>query len=170
MSLAYKQVNTAIGRLTVVANERAVVAIHWDGEGPDDEAVAGGAHPVLAEATRQLAEYFAGTRTTFDLPLEPDGTPFQKRVWEALTRIPFGRTASYRDVAVAIGSPNACRAVGAANGRNPIPIVVPCHRVIGASGSLTGFGGGLEVKSFLLSHESAAALLPFTGATAARAR
>jgi methylated-DNA-[protein]-cysteine S-methyltransferase len=161
MPLAYKHVNTPIGQLTVVANDRAVVAIHWDGEGPagrggrGDEIAPDHAHPVLTEADRQLTEYFAGTRETFDLPLDPAGTPFQQKVWQALTRIPFGQTASYRDVAVAIGSPNACRAVGAANGRNPIPIVVPCHRVIGAAGDLTGFGGGLKTKAFLLSLERA---------------
>jgi methylated-DNA-[protein]-cysteine S-methyltransferase len=161
MPLAYKHVNTPIGRLTVVANHRALVAIHWDGEGPasrggrDGEIALDNAHPVLTEAERQLIEYFAGTRTTFDLPLDPAGTPFQKKVWQALTRIPFGKTVSYRDVAVTIGSPTACRAVGAANGRNPIPIVVPCHRVIGAAGDLTGFGGGLETKTFLLSLEHA---------------
>jgi len=102
---------------------------------------------------RQLAEYFAGTRREFDLRLAPEGTPFERSVWEELRRIPFGETRSYGEIAQAIGRPGAARAVGRANGANPIPIVVPCHRVIGADGSLTGFGGGLEAKSRLLEIE-----------------
>lgn len=101
----------------------------------------------------QLAAYFAGTRRTFDLPLHPEGTAFQKSVWRALSDIPYGETRSYADITRAIGRPSATRAVGAANGANPLPIVVPCHRVIGANGTLTGFGGGLETKRFLLALE-----------------
>jgi methylated-DNA-[protein]-cysteine S-methyltransferase len=157
MPLAYKQIKTPVGRLTLVANDLSLVAIHWEDEDrtDSDEATPADCHPILAEAERQLSDYFAGRRTTFDLPLDPAGTPFQKKVWQALTRIPFGRTVSYGDIAASIGSPTACRAVGAANGRNPIPIVVPCHRVIGASGKLTGFAGGLENKSILLTLERA---------------
>jgi methylated-DNA-[protein]-cysteine S-methyltransferase len=107
----------------------------------------------LAFARRQLDEYFAGRRRSFDLPLRPLGTPFQLGVWEALRAIPFGATWSYADVAQRIGKPTATRAVGAANGRNPLPIVVPCHRVIGRDGSLTGFGGGVEIKAKLLALE-----------------
>ena len=107
-----------------------------------------------AEDTRQLDEYFAGTRTAFDLPLAPCGTPFQLAVWEALTTIPAGETLSYGDVASMVGAPSASRAVGMANGRNPIAIVVPCHRVVGADGTLTGYGGGLHRKRWLLEHES----------------
>ena len=103
----------------------------------------------------QLEEYFAGDRREFDLPLHPTGTPFQQRVWRALCEIPFGETASYSETAVAIGAPTAVRAVGHANGQNPIPIIVPCHRVVGANGSLTGYGGGLDAKRWLLSHEAA---------------
>jgi methylated-DNA-[protein]-cysteine S-methyltransferase len=103
----------------------------------------------------QLDEYYAGTRRTFDLPLAPRGTPFQLRVWSALREIPYGVTWSYLDIARKLGDVKATRAVGAANGRNPLPIVVPCHRVIGADGSLTGFGGGLPIKRWLLSHERA---------------
>jgi methylated-DNA-[protein]-cysteine S-methyltransferase len=103
----------------------------------------------------QLDEYFTGLRTDFDLPLHPAGTTFQVRVWAALRTIPYGETASYAEVAEAIGSPGAFRAVGAANGQNPIPIVVPCHRVIGAQGALVGYGGGLDAKRWLLSHEAA---------------
>lgn len=110
---------------------------------------------ILAEACGQLAEYFAGTRTTFDLPLAPAGTPFQHRVWAALRAVPYGETATYLGIARALGDPNAVRAVGAANGRNPIGVVVPCHRIVGADGSLTGYAGGLDRKRWLLRHESA---------------
>lgn len=114
-----------------------------------------GAHPVLDMTARQLAEYFAGTRRSFDLPLAASGTPFQHLVWAALTRIPYGATASYVELARMVDRPGASRAVGAANGRNPLSIVVPCHRVIGAGGALTGFGGGLATKEFLLTLEGA---------------
>ena len=114
---------------------------------------------MLTRAARQLAEYFAGTRRTFDLPLAftARGTPFQQKVWRALLTIPFGETRSYGEIAAQIGSPRAVRAVGAANGRNPISIVAPCHRVVGANGKLTGFAGGLENKAYLLALEGAGA-------------
>ena len=105
------------------------------------------------EEEKQLGEYFSGERLIFELELEPKGTPFQIAVLDALVQIPYGETRSYRDIAIEIGRPKAMRAVGAANGRNPLPIVIPCHRVIGANGSLTGFGGGLEAKTFLLELE-----------------
>lgn len=114
-----------------------------------------GDHAVLDAAKQQLHDYFDGRRRSFDLPFAASGTPFQQGVWNALTRIPYGRTASYVELARMIGKPTASRAVGAANGRNPLSIVVPCHRVIGASGLLTGFGGGLPIKEFLLSLEGA---------------
>ncbi|MCD9028248.1 methylated-DNA--[protein]-cysteine S-methyltransferase [Luteimonas sp. BDR2-5] len=114
-----------------------------------------GDHAVLDAAERQLGEYFAGSRRRFELPLAAAGTPFQRQVWDALTRIPYGATASYAALAAMIGRPTAVRAVGAANGRNPLSIVVPCHRVIGADGTLTGFGGGLPTKEFLLALEGA---------------
>lgn len=107
----------------------------------------------FAQARAQLQEYFAGTRREFDLVLDPRGTAFQRSVWRQLQAIPFGATCSYRDIAERIGNPKAVRAVGSANGRNPLPIVVPCHRVIGSNGSLTGFGGGLKNKQILLEHE-----------------
>ena len=110
---------------------------------------------VLDAARVQLGEYFAGTRRTFDLPLAPRGTAFQRSVWSALGGIPYGATASYQALATRLGAPTATRAVGAANGRNPLPIVLPCHRVIGANGALTGFGGGLPTKAFLLRLEGA---------------
>lgn len=107
------------------------------------------------DVREQLGQYFAGTRTQFDLPLNAVGSAFQRRVWAALTEIPYGETASYGQTAAAIGTPDAARAVGLANGQNPISIIVPCHRVIGANGSLTGYGGGLDAKRWLLSHEAA---------------
>ncbi len=110
-------------------------------------------HPLLQQARLQLGEYFAGERTEFELPLEPQGTEFQRAVWNQLCAIPFAETASYGQVAARVGRPKASRAVGAANGANPIAIIVPCHRVIGADGSLTGFGGGLQRKQWLLQHE-----------------
>jgi methylated-DNA-[protein]-cysteine S-methyltransferase len=111
-------------------------------------------HPVLVEAERQLAEYFDGRRKEFTLPLDVSGTPFQRAVWNALSTIPFGETRSYAGIASQIGNPKAVRAVGAANSRNPVSIVVPCHRVIGSSGALTGFAGGLDIKAQLLAFEA----------------
>ena len=108
---------------------------------------------LFSRSKKQLGEYFLGERLTFELELEPQGTPFQIAVLDALVQIPYGETRSYKDIAIEIGRPKAMRAVGAANGRNPLPIVIPCHRVIGANGSLTGFGGGLETKTFLLDLE-----------------
>ena len=110
--------------------------------------------PVLQEALRQLGEYFDGTRKVFDLPLQPRGTAFQQRVWRALCDIPYGQTRSYTHLAAQIGRPKACRAVGMANHKNPIPILIPCHRVVGADGSLTGYAGGLAMKKALLDLES----------------
>jgi len=113
-------------------------------------------HPILLETERQLSEYFAGKRIRFTVPLEPRGSEFQKRVWSALKEIPFGKTRSYLDLAKTIGLPKASRAVGAANGKNPLSIILPCHRVVGASGALTGFAGGLETKAMLLTLEARA--------------
>jgi methylated-DNA-[protein]-cysteine S-methyltransferase len=121
---------------------------------PFAAAVNDAAHPVLRDTARQLTEYFHGRRRAFDLPLDFRGTDFQRQVWSSLLSIPFGETRSYLDVACALGNPAAVRAVGAANGRNPISIIAPCHRVIGTDGGLTGFGGGLEAKAWLLAHES----------------
>jgi methylated-DNA-[protein]-cysteine S-methyltransferase len=160
MTLFYKEVESPLGKLKLVASADALVGVLWEGEGFDrprlDAQKFEGHHPILAEAELQLSEYFAGRRTDFELPLEPRGTEFQKKVWRNLRRIPFGTTRSYVDIARAIGSPRACRAVGAANGKNPLPIVVPCHRVVGANGALTGFGGGLETKAKLLALEARA--------------
>ena len=117
-------------------------------------------NPILLEAERQLREYFAGSRTRFELPLDPSGTDFQRQVWRELLKIPFGETRSYVEIARRIGSPRAARAVGAANGRNPISIVAPCHRVVGANGALTGFAGGLDAKARLLALERAGRPIP----------
>ena len=120
------------------------------------EAAAVSADPLLLEAAGQLSAYFAGERREFDLPLAPRGTPFQREVWAAVAAVPYGETATYAQIAAAVGRPSACRAVGAANGRNPVPVIVPCHRIIGAAGALTGYGGGLDRKRSLLDLEAAA--------------
>jgi methylated-DNA-[protein]-cysteine S-methyltransferase len=147
-----------VGALSVVATDRALVALVWRKEGharvPFEHAVENARHPVLRDTARQLREYFAGKRRTFELPLEFRGTDFQRGVWAALLTIPYGETRTYGQIAEQIGNPTAVRAVGAANGRNPISIIAPCHRVIGMNGSLTGFGGGLDAKARLLSLEA----------------
>jgi methylated-DNA-[protein]-cysteine S-methyltransferase len=157
MDCTYTYADTPVGRLTVVASGDRLVAILWPDDKPERVRLGVMArddrHPVLVLACRQLAEYFAGTRQRFDLPLEFSGTEFQKSVWNALLEIPFGETRSYAAIAARIGNVKAVRAVGAANGRNPLSIVAPCHRVIGATGGLTGFAGGLQVKQQLLSLE-----------------
>jgi methylated-DNA-[protein]-cysteine S-methyltransferase len=144
--------DSPIGLLTLVSDGASLVGLHFEGWGIPEGAERT-PDVVLTTAARQLDAYFAGRLKAFDLPLAPAGTVFQRRVWDALRAIPFGETRSYGQLATAIGKPSAMRAVGAANGSNPIVIVVPCHRVIGADGSLTGFGGGLERKKFLLSLE-----------------
>ena len=153
-------VDSPLGELTVIVSAAGVRAVTWPGDGTDRVPAVGDATPVgtgevaLAEATRaQLDEYFAGERTEFDLPLDPVGTEFQLAAWEALRTIPFARTVSYAEQAERLGDRGKARAVGAANGRNPISIIVPCHRVVGSTGALTGFAGGMEAKRFLLDHE-----------------
>lgn len=157
MTYCHNIIASPIGDLTLVATDAALIAIRFPGEDDTRARVTTLAltpdHPVLRAAETQLSEYFGGVRRMFDLPLAPQGTPFRVTVWEALLAVPFGETCSYATIARRIGQPTATRAVGAANGRNPIPIVIPCHRVIGADGSLTGFGGGLPTKRFLLDHE-----------------
>ena len=157
MSLAYKLIDSPVGKLKLVASDKGLVAILWENDKPSrvrlSELVEDEKHPVLAKTEQQLGEYFAGRRKTFSVSLDMRGTPFQKNVWEALLAIPFGETKSYGQLAKQLGNPRATRAVGAANGRNPISIIVPCHRVIGSSGKLTGFAGGLETKAHLLDLE-----------------
>jgi methylated-DNA-[protein]-cysteine S-methyltransferase len=153
----FKMVASPIGGLKLVASKHGLAAILWEEDAPrrvrlnivaNDEN-----HPVLLEAERQLKEYFSARRKAFYLKLDFAGTEFQKKVWQALLTIPFGETRSYAQIAKQIGSPNAMRAVGAALGKNPISIVAPCHRVIGSTGELTGFAGGLEAKAYLLGLE-----------------
>jgi methylated-DNA-[protein]-cysteine S-methyltransferase len=156
--------SSPVGELRLIAGERGLRAILWGAEDAtriasiDDELIEGSA-AALDEAVAQLEEYFAGTRREFDLPLDPQGTPFQQAAWMVLRTIPYGRTISYGQQAMQLGDPKKARAVGAANGKNPLSIVVPCHRVIGSTGHLTGFGGGLEAKSWLLDHERQPRLL-----------
>lgn len=154
-----KLVDSPVGKLTLVGSDDGLAAILWENDNPRrvplDVAAEAPDHPILVGAAKQLDEYFAGTRRAFDLPLDLTGTSFQQKVWRALLTIPFGETRSYREIAIQIGHPEAVRAVGAANGRNPISIVAPCHRVVGSNGQLTGFAGGLSVKAELLALEGA---------------
>lgn len=158
MTYAYKLMDCPVGQLKLVARGDRLTAILWENDKPNrvrlGELVLADDRPILLEAERQLHEYFAGNREAFDLALDFQGTEFQKKVWAALLTIPFGQTRTYAQIATQIGNVNAVRAVGAANGRNPISIVAPCHRVIGASGDLTGFAGGLANKMLLLSLEA----------------
>ncbi len=141
---------TPIGPLAVTADPAGIVAVRFAPVVvPPDQA----APACLTQALEELAAYFAGRLTAFTVPLQPRGTPFQRAVWAELSAIPYGAVISYSALAAAVGNPAAVRAVGAANGRNPLPILIPCHRVIGADGSLTGYGGGLENKRWLLAHE-----------------
>jgi methylated-DNA-[protein]-cysteine S-methyltransferase len=154
MSLARKRIESPVGKLDLVASDEGLIAILWENDRPDRVRLNGlmdnSEHPILVKTERQLAEYFNGRRKTFSIPLDMRGTQFQKSVWEALLTIPFGETRSYGQLAHQLGNPQAARAVGAANGKNPLSIVVPCHRVIGSSGKLTGFAGGLQAKAHLL--------------------
>jgi len=164
MTYSYKTTQTPVGRLKLIASDRGLAAILWENDDPKRVRLSplaeDGSHPVLLETERQLNDYFAGKRQTFSLRFACVGTEFQKEVWAALTTIPFGETRSYAQIARQIGRPKAVRAVGAANGKNPLSIVVPCHRVIGSNGKLTGFAGGLETKAALLKLESGKADLP----------
>lgn len=153
-------IDSVVGTLTLVAEERVIVGLYMDLQRhrPDDDALGepdprGREVEPFKAAADQLDAYFAGERTRFDLPLAPRGSEFQQRVWAALQEIPYGRTESYGELAERIGSPGGARAVGLANGKNPIGIIIPCHRVVGADGSLTGYGGGLERKKQLLDLE-----------------
>ena len=155
----YKRMPSPVGRLTLVASDEGLAAILWENDRPRRVPLhieaEDNVHPVLLEAERQLEEYFAGRRHCFSLKLDPSGTAFQRKVWQALMTIPFGETRSYAQIAKQIGHPGAARAVGAANARNPLSIVAPCHRVVGSTGALTGFAGGLDVKGQLLALEGA---------------
>jgi methylated-DNA-[protein]-cysteine S-methyltransferase len=158
MKLVYKVMDSPVGKLKLVASDKGLAAILWENDNPRrvrlGELVEDGKHPIIRETEQQLNEYFDGKRRSFSLALDMGGTRFQNDVWEALLAIPFGETRSYGQLAKQLGNPKATRAVGAANGRNPISIVVPCHRVIGSSGRLTGFAGGLDRKAHLLDLEA----------------
>ncbi len=169
MPTTFARFPSPLGELVLTASEFALTGVYFPTSrhvpplhvvergpgGEDDGGESGTGADVLALARQQLSEYFARTRTTFDLPLDSSGTAFQREVWDALRAIPYGTTVSYGELARRLGDVRATRAVGAANGKNPIPIIVPCHRVIGARGELTGFGGGLDRKRWLLEHEGA---------------
>jgi methylated-DNA-[protein]-cysteine S-methyltransferase len=164
MALTFIRLRTPVGELVITASDTAVTGVHFPtsrrGPAPTHqaqwvEAGKGLAADVLARARQQLEEYFARTRTNFELPLEALGSAFEHRVWNALRTIPYGTTTSYGALARLLGDKHATRAVGLANGKNPIPIIVPCHRVVGSKGELTGFGGGLDTKRWLLDHEGA---------------
>ena len=158
MKLAFMEMASPVGQLKLVATETALVAVLWENENPNRvrlaELIENVQHPILLETQKQLNEYFVGQRQVFDLPLDFEGTEFQQKVWQALLTIPFGETRSYKQIAEQIGNVKAVRAVGAANGKNPISIIAPCHRVVGANGKLVGFAGGLENKDVLLKLES----------------
>lgn len=151
--------DSPVGKLTLTSDGAAITAIEFESPRHALPAQPRGDDKIIAAARRQLDQYFAGKRREFDLPLAPKGTPFQQQAWAALLTIPYGVTRSYGQQASAIGKPAAVRAVGLANGRNPIAIVIPCHRVIGANGSLTGYGGGVERKKLLLDLEQGQSLI-----------
>lgn len=160
----YNVYESAIGPLFLAVNDEGSLVNLWFLSSADDERTVAGPSDVhdpsaTLEVEKQLAEYFSGKRNYFDLQLAPNGTEFQKKVWDALLTIPYGQTRSYGQIATQIGNPAACRAVGLANGSNPIAVVIPCHRVIGSNGKLTGFGGGLPLKERLLRLESGGATL-----------
>jgi methylated-DNA-[protein]-cysteine S-methyltransferase len=154
----YRTMESPVGRLKLVASNEGLAAILWENDNPRRVRLGSPAedasHPVLLEVEGQLNEYFAGSRKVFSLKLDFAGTTFQRQVWQALLTIPYGETRSYAQIAKQIRQPAAVRAVGAANGKNPISIIAPCHRVIGSNGHLTGFAGGLETKAYLLALES----------------
>ena len=158
MEYYYKEMDSPVGRLKLISSDKGLAAILWENDKPTRIQVRtyteNNTHPVLLETEQQLKEYFEGKRNSFSLTLDPVGTDFQKNVWNALSGIPYGETRSYGDIARQLGNIKAVRAVGAANGRNPISIVVPCHRVIGANRELTGYAGGLWRKKWLLEHEA----------------
>lgn len=157
MSFVYKLMPSPVGELKLIANDEGLAAILWEDDDPMRIRIAcdtqDDAHPILAQTAQQLQEYFAGKRKTFTVPLNFIGTPFQKKVWHVMMKIPYGQTRTYGQLAAQINHPTASRAVGAANGKNPISIIGPCHRVIGSSGKLTGYAGGLNIKQQLLQLE-----------------
>ena len=157
-------ITTPVGPFVVDADDNGITFLSLDGVPPrDPRAPTVASRALLDDAERQLDEYFAGSRASFELRLALRGTPFQLQVWRALCDIPYGETISYGELARRVGVPGAARAVGLANGRNPVPVIVPCHRVIGANGMLTGYGGGLDRKRWLLALEAGRTELPLVG-------
>ncbi len=157
MQLYFIEIDSPVGKLKLVAHDQALIAVLWENENPNrvrlPSLIENQNHPILIKTQTQLDEYFQGSRNQFDIPLDFIGTDFQKQVWHALLSIPFGQTKSYKEIAIHLNNEKAVRAVGAANGKNPISIIVPCHRVVGSNGKLTGFAGGLENKAILLKLE-----------------
>jgi len=160
MKYYYSVMKSPVGDITLIADDENLCSIYWPNQEPDKKKFSDlerkDNSKVLRTAVKQLNQYFKGNRSVFDLPIQMDGTDFQRNVWHALSSIKFGETVSYRDIANKVGNPKAVRAVGAAIGKNPISIIIPCHRVIGTNGKLTGFAGGLGTKEFLLDLESTA--------------
>lgn len=158
MTFSAVEIESPVGKLTLIADEKSLRGVLWENDELLPKFLAkktkAAKNLILSRAKKQLHEYFSGKRKTFDIPIHFEGTKFQKRVWNSLRKIPYGKTQSYSGLAKTVGSPKACRAVGAANSKNPISIIVPCHRVIGADGKLVGFGGGLNNKEVLLNLES----------------
>lgn len=158
MTYYFKKILSPVGGLTLIASQQGLAAVLWENDDPKrvrlPTPIEDHQHPILVEVEHQLNAYFAGQLTQFSVPLDFVGTPFQQKVWQALLTIPYGETRSYGQIAQSIAQPTASRAVGAANGKNPISIIAPCHRVIGSSGKLTGFAGGLTAKSYLLQLEN----------------
>lgn len=156
----YTKVESPVGNLWLIASKAGLHALVWDKDIKDNKyktamkaLTESKSHPMISKVIKQLQEYFSGKRKDFDIPLAPSGTDFQMKAWKQLSRIPYGTTINYAEQAKRLGDPNASRAVGTANGRNPISIIVPCHRVIAKNGSLSGFGGGISNKKFLLELE-----------------
>lgn len=154
MEKAQRKMNSKIGPLYLVASDKALYGVFWEDEKHPKEKPGSAESKLLDRAEKQITEYLDGRRKVFDLPLELEGTDFQRRVWAELRKIPYGETRSYKQIATALKDPKACRAVGTANGRNPISLIVPCHRVINAGGKLGGYAGGLSIKEQLLSLET----------------
>ncbi len=155
MNLEFIKTNSPLGEITIIAHSNALVALYVDSEEKPllEQARLNNKNELLLKAKKQLKEYFEGQRTLFDLPIDPKGTDFQHKAWKSLLKIPFGKVWSYGEQAHFIKSPKASRAVGGANGANPLPIIIPCHRVVGSTGKLTGFAGGMDMKVYLLKHE-----------------
>jgi methylated-DNA-[protein]-cysteine S-methyltransferase len=159
MTYYFKTMKSPVGELKLVTSEKGLAAVLWENDSlarvPLKDLHEDAGNAILREVEKQLTEYFAGRRRVFDVAMDPVGTDFQRSVWDELLKIPFGETRSYGQLAKLLGKPDASRAVGAANGKNPLSIIAPCHRVIGTNGKLTGFAGGLDCKEWLLRHEGA---------------